>query len=170
MTFSAAPDSPTRRSNVSDVPALVFILAGERYALPADDVRGVVRAALPARLPKAPPIVEGVLNVRGDLVPLLDVRRRFGLPPRPISPTDHIIVASAGERVVAFTVEHALDIVRIAAAEIHAATEISAGTEHVAGIARLPDGLLVIYDLRAFLSADEALGLDRSLAAAVQAS
>lgn len=163
------PDSiefPASRERESHLAVLTFDLGGERCALPASGVREVVRAALPVRLPKAPPIVEGVLNVHGELVPLLDVRRRFGLPPRSIEPDDHIIVATAGTRVVAFTVERALDLARIPVAEIHAAAEVAAGAEHVAGIARLPDGLLVIYDLHAFLSADEALALDRSLAGA----
>lgn len=154
--------SNERRSQ--QLAVLTFDLGGERCALPARDVREVVRAARPARLPKAPAIVEGVLNVRGELVPLLDARRRFGLAPRPMSPVDHIVVATAGGRVVAFTVERALDVVPIAAEDIRDVADVAIGAEHVAGIARLPDGLLVIYDLDAFLSADEALELDRSLA------
>lgn len=143
---------------------LTFSLDGERCALLASAVREVVRAALPTRLPKAPPIVSGVLNVRGELVPVLDIRQRFGLSRRTIDPDDYIVVARAGGRVVAFAVERALDLVQVPATEIHAATEIAAGTKHVAGIVRLSDGLLVIYDLHGFLSVNEALVLDRSLA------
>jgi len=66
---------------------LTFALAGERCAIAAEDVREVLRAALPARLPKAPDVVAGVLNVRGELVPLLDIRGRFGLPAARSCPT-----------------------------------------------------------------------------------
>ncbi len=159
-------EGPRRGSDSAPLAVLTFDLAGERCALPASDVVEVVRAAFPARLPKAPAVVAGVLNVRGGLVPLLDLRRRFGLPPRPLSSDDHTIIASAAGRVVAFAVERVLDLVEIPAAEINATAEVAAGAEHLAGIARLPDGLLVIYDLHEFLSADEAVGLDRSLAEA----
>lgn len=149
-----------------ELSVLTFELAGERCALAAEDVREVVRAALPAHLPKAPDVVVGVLDLRGELVPLLDIRRRFGLPSRPLAPEDHIVIVRVGHRVVAFAVERALDLTRVAHADIQAAADVASGLEHVAGIARLEDGLLVIYDLRAFLSADEALMLDHALAEA----
>lgn len=145
---------------------LTFALAGERCALAAEDVREVVRAALPARLPKAPDIIAGVLDLRGELVPLLDLRRRFGLPPRPLAPDDHIVVALVAGRAVAFAVERALELAWVPAGAVRAPAAVSPGIEHVAGIARLADGLLLIYDLRAFLAADEVLALDRALAQA----
>lgn len=146
---------------------LTFALEGGRYALPLEHVREVVRAALPARLPKAPEIVEGVLDLHGELVPLLDVRRRFGLLARPLDPSQHLVVASIAGRALAFAVDEALDVVRVADEAVTAAAATVTGTEHVAGIARLPDGLVVIYDLRAFLSADETLGLDEAMREAV---
>ena len=149
-----------------ELAVLTFALAGERCALAADDVREVVRAALPVRLPKAPDIIAGVLDVRGELVPLLALRRRFGLPPRLLAPDDHIVVARVGHRVVAFAVERALELARVPAALVDAPAAAASGVEHVAGLARLADGPLLIYDLRAFLTADEALGLDRALAQA----
>ncbi|HZP97454.1 MAG TPA: chemotaxis protein CheW [Candidatus Limnocylindria bacterium] len=148
----------------SAIPLLVFELAGERCALPAADVREVLRAVLPARLPNAPEIVAGVLDVRGELVPLVDVRRRFGLPPRALAADDHIVIARVAHRAVAFAVERAEDVVRIPSIDVRDIADVAMGTQHVAGVAHLDDGLLVIHDLRAFLSADEVLGIDRALA------
>lgn len=142
----------------------MFTLAGERCALPVNSVREIVRAALPARLPKAPPIVLGVLNIRGELVPLLDVRQRFGLRPRDIAPDDHILVLTVNGRPVSFAVDRALDLASVPASAIRAAADVTAGAEHVSGIARMDDGALVIYDLGTFLSAAETLELDAALA------
>lgn len=153
----------------SDVVLLTFTLEGGRYALPLEHVREVVRAALPARLPKAPEIVEGVLDLHGELVPLLDLRGRFGLVTLPLDPSQHLVVASIAGRALAFAVDAALDLVRVAGEAVTAAAAIAGDIEHVAGIARLPDGLVVIYDLRAFLSADEVLGIDRALAGTASA-
>lgn len=152
-----------------DAQLLTFTLEGGRYALPLEHVREVVRAALPARLPKAPAIVEGVLDLHGELVPLLDVRGRFGLSALPLDPSQHFVIAAIAGRAVAFAVDEALDLVRVANEAITAAAAVAADVEHVAGIAQLPDGLVVIYDLRAFLSADEVLGIDRALAEATPA-
>ena len=74
---------------------VVFELNEHRYALPLTDVREVL--ALPAivPLPKAPTIVEGVVNIRGVVVPVMDIRARFRLPARPPHPADHLLVARA---------------------------------------------------------------------------
>lgn len=145
---------------------LTFTLDGESCGLPVEHVREVVRAALPGRLPKAPPIVEGVLNVRGELVPLVDLRGRFGFARRPLAPDDHVVIARVLDRAIAFGVDQVQGVIEAPTEDASSAGEIAAGIEHVAGVLRLPDGLLVIYDLRAFLSADELLGLGRALAEA----
>lgn len=147
----------------TEISLLTFALDACRCALAIESVEEVLPAALPARLPNAPGIVDGVLDVRGTLVPLLDVRKRFGLPARPLDPSQHVVVAVVGDRTVAFAVDEALDVVRVPSERVVAADMVVIGTQHVLGIARLDDGLVVIHDLRAFLSVDEALGLDMAL-------
>ena len=149
------PPAPT----VSIVP---FVMAGHRFGLLAADVREVVRAATPSPLPRAPAIVLGVLNVRGELVPLLDVRSRFGLAPRALAHTDHVIIVSAGARVAALAVEAAHVLVDVPAETVETAR---AHGDHVAGVVKLEDGSLVVYDLRTFLTAGEEQELDAALRA-----
>jgi purine-binding chemotaxis protein CheW len=146
------------------VPLVVFTLDGHRYALATEHVHEVVRAVTVARLPKAPAIVEGVINVRGTLIPVLNLRSRFALPDRPLHPAQHLIVAQAGRRVVALRVDRAVDLIAVEASAIEAAEPIAPGAEYVAGIARLSDGLIVIHDLERFLALDEARRLDAALA------
>ncbi|MDP3910841.1 MAG: chemotaxis protein CheW [Gemmatimonadales bacterium] len=139
---------------------LTFDVDRSRFALPARLLREVVRAVAIAPLPKAPPIVEGVINVRGAVVPVLDIRQRFGLPPAPVSPEQHLLIAQAGGRVVALRVDRALDLVAVEEAAIESAARVVPGVEYVAGIAKLPDGLIVIHDLERFLSLEEGGQLD----------
>ncbi len=143
---------------------LAFEIAGCRFALAAGALREVVRVVAVAALPKAPPIVEGVINIRGTLVPVLDIRQRFGLPPTPVAPEQHLLVAQAGSRVVALRVDRALDLVAVDEGAIESAARVAPGVEYVAGVAKLPDGLLVIHDLERFLSLDESQQLDAVLA------
>jgi purine-binding chemotaxis protein CheW len=144
---------------------LVFALGPARYALALDAVRELVRAVALVPLPGAPPIVEGVVNLRGQVVPVLDIRGRFGLPPRPVEPTDHLIVASAGGRVVAIRVDRALHLLTLE----QALDPSVPSSGYVAGVARLADGLAVIHDLETFLSAPEGAHLDRALESAAGA-
>ncbi|MGH7614355.1 MAG: chemotaxis protein CheW, partial [Gemmatimonadales bacterium] len=126
-------------------------------------VREVVRAVAIAALPKAPPIVEGIINFRGALVPVLDIRQRFRLPPAPLAPEQHLIIAKTDSRLVALRVDRALDLVVVDQDAIESAARVAPGTEYVAGIAKLTDGLLVIHDLESFLSFEEAGQVDAAV-------
>jgi purine-binding chemotaxis protein CheW len=137
------------------VELLIFQIEGRQFALAAQLVRQVTRAVAVVPLPKAPPIVEGVINVRGSLAPVLDIRHRFGLAPAPLSPDQHFVIAQAGPRLVALRVDRALEIVSVDKTAIEPAAQVAPGTEYVSGIARLADGLLVIHDLERFLSLEE---------------
>lgn len=144
----------------------MFELATNRYALSAKSVRELVRAVSIAPLPNAPPIIEGVINVRGALVPVLDIRKRFGLPALENAPSHHLILAEAGGRTVALRVDRANELVTVAAADIVPADQTIAGVGIVSGLARMPDGVLVIHDLERFLSLAEAKATESALAEA----
>ena len=145
------------------VPLLVFGLRADRFAVKGTAVREVVRAVAIAALPGAPDVVEGVINYRGRVVPVLDIRSRFGLPARPLHPDQRFIVADAGPRLVALRVDHAFDLVEVPEDTIEAAARVAPGSHHAEGVARLPEGLVVIHDLERFLSLDEGPRLDAAV-------
>lgn len=144
---------------------IVFRLDDRRYALRPEAVEHVVRMVEIAPLPKSPAVVLGVINVRGSIAPVFDIRRRFGLPARAVELSDHLLIARAGRRRVALAVDETLDVIAPTAAEICPPDQILPGLEYVTGVVRLEDGLLFIHDLDAFLSADESAALDQALAA-----
>ncbi len=150
------------------VDLLTFELGGQRCALLAPDVVEVQRAVSIARLPRGPEIVEGVIDRRGQVVPVLGIRSRFALPPSPLAPSDWLIFVrvphpSGATRVAAIRVDRALDLVPVETGRIEDARSLLAGVEHVAGVAKLDDGTVVIHDLRRFLSLEEHGALDRAL-------
>jgi len=144
------------------MPLVVFTLGPHRFGVPARAVREVTRAVAITALPRAPAIVEGAINYRGSVTPVLDLRQRFGLPSQALHPDQHFIVAQAGHRLLALRVDRATDLVTVKTDAIEPA-DVVPGAGYVAGIARLPDGLLVIHDLPAVLALDEAEQLDRAL-------
>lgn len=153
-----------REHRPSFIQLLTFDVGGRRLALPAAAVGEVTWAVAVTPLPKAPPIVEGVINVRGTVVPVLDIRHRLTLPAQPVALDQHFIVAHAGHRLVALRVDRALDLVSVPEESIETAARLVPGVEYVAGIAKLPDGLIVIHDLQRFLSLEEAEQVDAATA------
>lgn len=126
-------------------------------------MRRVVHAVAIAPLPRAPAIVEGVINLRGTFVPVLDIRARFRLPGKPLAVTDHFIVAEVGERTVAIRADAAVGLFAVDPDAVTDAALVAPNLEMIAGVAKLPDGLALIHDLRAFLSEAEAMALDDAI-------
>jgi purine-binding chemotaxis protein CheW len=152
----------------SGLEVVVFEIAQRRFGVPAGDVQGVLRAVLPTPLPGAPAVVEGVVNLRGRVVPQFDLRRRFRLPLRGVEPSDHLIVARAAGRSVLLRVDRVEGLVHLQAAEIEEARGIVPGVEYVSWLARLPQDLVLVHDLATLLSRAEAEALDNALAAPAQ--
>jgi purine-binding chemotaxis protein CheW len=148
---------------------LLFALGDQRFGLWARDVRELVRAVAIVPLPRAPRIVEGVINLRGRIVPVLDLRSRFGLPPKELEPSDHFVVAAVGARLVAVRADRALDLIPVHLDRAQLAELEAAGARYVAGVARLPDGLALIHDLQTFLDVRETAALDDALGAGAPA-
>lgn len=142
------------------VEVLVFDVGGQRYGIRHRAVTEVVRAVSIAVLPKAPAVIEGVINFRGAVVPVLDIRTRFRIARKAAEPSDHLIVAKAGPRAVAVRADRALDLITIDDADVEDSQIAVPVAEYVAGIAKLPDGLVFIHDLATFLSQAEAAALD----------
>jgi len=148
---------------------VLFLLAGQRYGVTADRVEEIARAVQTTPLPAAPPLVEGAIDWRGRIVPVLDLRGRFRLPPKPLQLSDQLILARSRDRAVALRVDEVSDVVALAADTIVAAQEALPGVGMVAGIVRSADGLILIQDLDSFLSEAELDALDRAVAAAAHA-
>lgn len=147
----------------ASVRLVVFRLGEQRYALALAAVERIVRAAEVTRLPKAPSIVLGVLDVEGRVLPVLDVRQRFGLQDREITPADQFLIARTSLRTVVLVVDEAQEVIERPQAEIIGTREIVPGLAQLQGVVRLDDGLVLIHDLEKFLSLDEARALDEAM-------
>ena len=142
---------------------LVFSLDGQSFALRLSAVERVMRAAEVTPLPGAPEVVIGVINVRGQVLPVFDTRRRLRMPAREIDPGDQLVVARARSRAVALLVDAVGDIHEAAGREVVAAGELLPGAGYIEGVVKLADGLLLIHDLDKFLSPSEEERLDAAL-------
>jgi purine-binding chemotaxis protein CheW len=147
---------------------LVFEVGAYRLAISARAVARIVRAVAISPLPGAATVLEGVINVGGTIVPVLDIRLRFGLPVVLLHPDQHLILAETRGGPVALRVDRALELLALTPEMIRDAREMGPGVRYASGVAALPDGVLVIHDLDRFLSSEERLEIDQLLSAAQQ--
>ena len=144
---------------------LAFSLDHWRCALPLSAVERSYRAVAVTPLPEAPEKVLGIVNVHGIVHPVIDLRRCFGLPSRPISPADHLVLGNTARRRVGLMVDSVSGVIVCRKAEIVAADTVLPDMEYVSGIVRLKDGMILIHDLDRFLSLEEEQALDQALEA-----
>jgi len=144
---------------------VIFGLDQHSYALRISVVQQILRMVEITPLPRAPAIVQGIINVRGSIVPVLRMRERFGLSPRASRLNDHLILARTSRRLVALAVDRVLGVTTRDAKEMTHPERILAGLDYVEGVVKLEDGLAFIHDLDTFLSLDEEIALDEALPA-----
>ena len=147
---------------------VVFTLDEQRYALPLSAVERVVRAVEITPLPKAPEVVLGVIDAQGQVIPVVDVRRRFRLPSRPVDEDDRFILARTSRRRVALVADSVAGVHEPADREVTSAEQELPFAEHIQGVAKTPHGLILIHDLDRFLSLDEEQQLDAALPEATE--
>ncbi|MBA3806643.1 MAG: purine-binding chemotaxis protein CheW [Acidobacteria bacterium] len=138
---------------------VVFNLDEQFFALRLAAVERVIRSVGVTPLPGAPEIVSGAVNLQGRIVPVFNVRRRFGLPEGEMELSDQIIIARTHRRAVALLVDGVRGVHESPAEEVKA-EEILPGMKYVEGIMKLPDGIVLIHDLDKFLSLEEEKALD----------
>ena len=142
---------------------VIFRLDEQRYALPLAIVERIVRAVEVTALPKSPDIVVGAIVVAGSVLPVLNIRRRFGLPEREISPADQFLIANTAHRTVVLLVDEAQGVIERPLTEIVPSAQIVPGLEQIQGVIKLDEGFALIHDLEKFLSLDETRALDEAM-------
>lgn len=133
-----------------------------RVAFPVTHVHEVLTAAEVLPLTHAPDLVRGLLNLRGEPLPVLDLRTRLGLAMQEPDPDDHVLVCRVADRRVGVWVDRAVDVTTVEAGAL-APLPPHAPTRHIAGVATLDDGLLLVTDVDSFLSVEEATQLEVAL-------
>ena len=139
---------------------LLVRLGGTQVGLPSLAVREIVRAVAIAPLPGAPAIVEGVVNLRGRIVPVVDVRRRLGIPALALSPDQFLVALDLPDRAIAVRVDDVDDVIDVDEGSLETPSSISPVLERLAGVASTASGAVVVYDVNAFLDAAEREALD----------
>ena len=134
-----------------------FVIENEEFGIDILRVQEIIRPVEITRVPNSPSFVEGVINLRGRIVPVVDLRKRFGLPEREQDQHTRIIVVELIDRVVGFMMDAVKEVIRVDRSVIEPAPELAIGidTEYIKGGAKLEDRLLILLELEEVLTEDE---------------
>ncbi|TDL83312.1 chemotaxis protein CheW [Peribacillus frigoritolerans] len=140
---------------------IVFQLNHEEYGISVDKVRSIEKIQTFTRVPGTEPFVKGVINLRGIVTPIIDLRTRFNLEQKPFTDSTRIIVASLDQFEVGLIVDAANDVIDLALDEVESAPEVVGAVEadYVEGIAKIGRRLMIILDLNKVLAADKTFAL-----------
>jgi purine-binding chemotaxis protein CheW len=136
---------------------VTFILMDEIYGINVMQVQEVLRITEIAPVPGAPTYVLGIIDLRGNVVTVIDTRTRFGLPTKEVDDASRIIVIESEKQVVGILVDAVAEVVELRETEIDAAPNV--GTEessrYIQGVATQEDSLLILVDLNKLLTDEE---------------
>jgi purine-binding chemotaxis protein CheW len=136
---------------------VVFQLGAELYGVDIARVHEIIRLQTITRVPRAPSFVEGVIHLRGKVIPVVDLRRRFGLPLADHTRATRTVVVEIGDQVVGIIVDSVSEVLRVSTATIEPPSPVVAGidSEYLQGIAKLPERLVILLDLDRVLAREE---------------
>lgn len=143
----------TEKVQQNEMKVIIFELMDMEYAIAVDVVQGIERAISITRVPKTPSYVKGVINLRGVVTPVVDLRERFGLEPREINEGTRIIIVSLEDYDVGLIVDGANDVLDLPIGSIEPQPEVVGAVEldFIAGVAKLDNRLFVLLELEKVL-------------------
>ena len=149
--------------NIGIQKIVLFRLNESQYALYLSAVERVIRASEITPLPKAPKIILGIINFHGEIIPVVDIRKRFNLFSRELKLEDRFIIARTSKRLVVLVVDSVEGVYELEHHRIIAAKEAFPFTDYISGAAKIETNIVLINDLEKFLSLDEEKILSQAL-------
>lgn len=135
-----------------------FHLDNEEYGLEVLKVREIIRMVNITSMPNTPPYVEGIINLRGKVIPIVSMRRRFGLIDMEYNSHTRVIIMDVDGELLGFTVDSVSEVIRVSASEIQPSPSIAAGgidQEFISGVINHDNRLLVLLNLDMMFSIEE---------------
>lgn len=124
-------------------------LADEEYGIPVHQVQEIVPVPVVTRIPGMPLFIEGVINLRGKIIPLVDLRRRFGFEARKKTENVRIVVAQIGEQTIGVVVDSVSEVLRLKQTAIEPLPHSMhlAGADFLTGVGKLENRIVILLDL-----------------------
>ncbi|WP_261132865.1 chemotaxis protein CheW [Bacillus sp. Marseille-Q3570] len=149
------------KTEETEMKAIVFQLLDEEYGVDVHQVRSIERIQEITRVPRTPSFVKGVINLRGIVTPIIDLRSRFDLEETSYTEDTRIIIVNANDLEVGMIVDSANDVIDVPADTVEPAPKVVGGieAEYLDGVAKLEKRLLILLNLEKVLNPEEIIAL-----------
>lgn len=154
LSFFAAPARDQRAAAEATEHLATFFLDREEYGVDVRQVQEIRRMSEITSVPRAPEFVRGVINLRGRILPVLDLKRKLGLGEVEAGRATRIVVVRVGERLLGLLVDGASQVLKVAVSRIEPPPEevLERGGDYIRGVAKLDDRLIILVDLGRLLA------------------
>jgi purine-binding chemotaxis protein CheW len=151
----------TEKELRQEIQLACFKVGPELYALDIMKIKEIIRPQKLTPIPKAPSFIEGVINLRGAVIPVADMRKRFDQPVSEENRKNRIVISSLAGKVIGLLVDEVTEVKRFGRKEIAPAPQFVKGpqADYFLGVARRDDDLILLIDLEKVLSTDEKIAL-----------
>jgi purine-binding chemotaxis protein CheW len=144
---------------------VIFRLAKEEYGLPITKVQEINRLVPITKLPQTPAFMEGIINLRGRIIPVVDLRKRFQLQVSDYNDDSRIIIVEVDGQTVGVIVDAVNEVVRMPAASVEPPPpSFILDAKYIQGVGKLDERLLILLEIDQILSSQEAIALKQSIA------
>jgi len=141
---------------MAEIQFVVFKLGDQAYAAQIHNIQEIILPVKPTKVPNNPDFIEGVIDYRQEIVPVLDLKKRFHLGQSDYSHGARFIVAEVGGKKVAFIVDEVTEVLRVDAAKISAPPEMTRiNKDYITGVIKLESDLVILLDLSKVLTVKE---------------
>lgn len=139
---------------------LSFVLGSEHYALDIMSVKEIRGYEAVTKIANAPPFIKGVINLRGDIVPIVDLRLKFEVGEATYNEFTIVIMLNVAQRIVGIVVDGVSDVIRLADDEIRPAPDfgVAFDSRYLLGLVPIEDHMVILVNIESLISSDE-LGL-----------
>ncbi|MEW9123205.1 MAG: chemotaxis protein CheW [Thermotaleaceae bacterium] len=136
---------------------VIFRLDKEEYGVEIMHVKEISEYKESVKVPNTPKFVDGIINLRGDITPIINLKKRFNLPESDVDSDTRIIVIHMDNRQVGFVVDEASQVLKISEEDVEIAPELVAGMDkkYITGVGKLADRIILLLDLEYILTDDE---------------
>ena len=142
-------EAPSRRADNPIIQLVGFRLDNEDYAIAITKIQEIILMKPITRIPQVPDFIEGLINLRGSVIPIVNLRKRFGLAPRELDDETRTIVVNVHDKTVGCIVDAVTQVMRINRDQIQPPplSVLAVAHQYISGLARLDDRLLIILDI-----------------------
>jgi purine-binding chemotaxis protein CheW len=154
ISFFASPVREERKAAEATEHLATFFLAREEYGVDVRLVQEIIRVTEITPVPRAPESIKGVINLRGRVIPVIDLKRKLGLGEVEPGRRARIVVVKLRERLIGLLVDAASQVLKVPVSGIDPAPDavIEIAADYIRGVAKLPDRLIILMDLQKILS------------------